>query len=197
MFDAIRRDIRSALDRDPAARSPLEVVLFYPGLHALWLHRVSSWLWRRGEKLAGRGLSQLARFLTGIEIHPAARIGPGLFIDHGMGVVIGETAELGEDVTIYQGVTLGGTSLLPGKRHPTIGDRVSIGAGATLLGPITIGQGSRIGANSVVLRSAPPDSVIVGIPGRILSRGPLQGDEGRKDLRAGPPGGAALPQRAS
>lgn len=166
----IRYDIDSVLQRDPAARSRLEVFLAYSGLHAVWMHRIAHWLWKRGLKLLARLLSQLTRNLTGIEIHPGATIGPGLFIDHGMGVVIGETAEIGRDVTIYHGVTLGGVSLEKGKRHPTIGDRVVIGAGAKILGAITIGDDSRIGANAVVVKSVPPNSVVVGVPGQIVQR---------------------------
>jgi len=169
-FASIHDDIASALQRDPAARSWLEIALLYPGLHAVWFHRISHWLWLRGAKLPGRWLSQLARGLTGIEIHPGATIGQRLFIDHGMGVVIGETAEVGDDVTLYHGVTLGGPSLDKGKRHPTIGDRVTIGAGAKVLGNITIGADSRIGANAVVVRPSPENSVVVGVPGQIVRR---------------------------
>jgi serine O-acetyltransferase len=166
------RDLRAATDRDPAARSPLEVALTYPGVHALWAHRLNHWLWERGLRLVARGGSSIARLLTGVEIHPAAVIGNGVFIDHAAGVVIGETAQVGDDVTIYQGVTLGGTSLERGKRHPTIGNRVIIGAGAKILGPITIGDDSRVGANAVVVGSVPANSVVVGIPGRIIARTP-------------------------
>jgi serine O-acetyltransferase len=169
-FSAIRRDVKSALERDPAARSAFEILLLYPGLHAVWFHRITHWLWRRNAKLLARWVSQLARGLTGIEIHPGATIGSGLFIDHGMGVVIGETAEVGADVTLYHGVTLGGTSTSKGKRHPTIGDRVTIGAGAKVLGNITIGSDSRIGANAVVVKSVPENSVVVGVPGQIVRR---------------------------
>jgi serine O-acetyltransferase len=169
-FSSIRRDVKSALERDPAARTPFEILLLYPGLHAVWFHRITHWLWTRNAKLIARWVSQLARGLTGIEIHPGATIGSGLFIDHGMGVVIGETAEVGADVTLYHGVTLGGTSLSKGKRHPTIGDRVTIGAGAKVLGNITIGSDSRIGANAVVVRSVPENSVVVGVPGQIVRR---------------------------
>ncbi len=158
------------LQRDPAARSRLEVALLYPGLHALWAHRLAHWLWTHKFKLLGRWVSQLARGFTGIEIHPGATIGPGFFIDHGMGVVIGETAEVGANVTLYHGVTLGGTSLAKGKRHPTLEDQVVVGAGAKVLGAITIGAGSRIGANAVVVRSVPPNSVVVGVPGQIVMR---------------------------
>jgi len=169
-FSLVRRDIASVLERDPAARSRLEVLLVYSGLHAIWIYRITHWLWQHNLRFLGRYLAQLARWLTGIEIHPGARIGSGFFIDHGMGVVIGETAEVGDDVTIYHGVTLGGTSLEKGKRHPTIGDRVVIGAGAKVLGNITIGADSRIGANAVVVKTAPENSVIVGVPGQIVQR---------------------------
>ena len=170
MFTIIREDIQSVLDRDPAARNPLEVLFCYPGLHAIWAHRISHRLWRSGLKLFARWLSQIVRGITGIEIHPGAIIGRDLFIDHGMGVVIGETAELGNGVTIYHGVTLGGTSLQKTKRHPTIEDHVVIGAGAKVLGAITIGAHSRIGANAVVVKSAPPNSVVVGVPGQVVLR---------------------------
>jgi serine O-acetyltransferase len=166
----MRRDISSVLERDPAARSRLEVFLVYSGLHAIWVHRISHWLWTHKVRFFARWLSQIARNLTGIEIHPGATIGPGFFIDHGMGVVIGETAEVGADVTLYHGVTLGGTSLDKGKRHPTLGDRVVVGAGAKVLGNILIGEDSRIGANAVVVKSAPPNSVVVGVPGQIVQR---------------------------
>jgi serine O-acetyltransferase len=158
------------MDRDPAARSRLEVVLCYPGIHALTMHRVAHALWRSGWTTLARWVSHVSRFLTGIEIHPAARLGRGLFIDHGMGVVIGETAEVGENVTLLQGVTLGGTSLKREKRHPTLGDHVVVGAGAAVIGAITIGAGSRIGAGSVVVRDVPPNSVVVGVPGRVTYR---------------------------
>jgi serine O-acetyltransferase len=161
----VERDIRAARERDPAARSLAAVLLCYPGLHAMWLHRAAHGLYRRRLLLPARVLSQASRFLTGIEIHPGAQIGPGLFIDHGMGVVIGETTEIGEDVTIYQGVTLGGTGFATGKRHPTVEDNVTIGSGAKLLGPITIGHGAKIGANSVVIHDVPPNSTVVGVPG--------------------------------
>lgn len=170
MWNTIRRDIQAVFERDPAARSVLEVVLLYPGLHALWAYRVAHWLWQHHFKLLGRWVSQLARGLTGIEIHPGAKIGKGFFIDHGMGVVIGETAEIGDNVTLYHGVTLGGTSLNKGKRHPTLEDNVVVGAGAKILGAITIGANSRIGANAVVVKSVPPNSVVVGVPGQIIKR---------------------------
>jgi serine O-acetyltransferase len=170
MLEQMRRDVRTVLERDPAARSAVEVVLCTPGVHAIWIHRVAHRLWGAGWKLGGRWLSHVARFLTGIEIHPAAVLGPGLFIDHGMGIVIGETAEIGENVSILQGVTLGGTSAKREKRHPTIGDNVTIGAGAAVLGGFTIGAGSRIGAGSVVVREGPENCVVVGVPGRITFR---------------------------
>ncbi|HEY7366522.1 MAG TPA: serine O-acetyltransferase [Methylomirabilota bacterium] len=170
MFEAIRQDVRAVQERDPAARSTLEVVLCYPGVHVLMFHRLAHRLWNRGWPTTARCLMQLARFLTGIEIHPAARLGPGLFIDHGMGVVIGETAELGENVTLLQGVTLGGTSLKREKRHPTLGNNVVVGAGAKIIGAFKIGDGSRIGAGSVVVREVPPNSVVVGVPGRVTYR---------------------------
>ncbi len=170
LFYTLRRDIRAALERDPAARNALEVLLCYPGLHALWGYRAAHWLWTHDLKLLGRWVSHLVRALTGIEIHPGATIGPGLFIDHGMGVVIGETTEIGENVTLYHGVTLGGTSLNKGKRHPTIGDRVVIGAGAKVLGAITIGADTRIGANAVVVKPVPPNAVVVGVPGQNIAR---------------------------
>ncbi len=170
LFATLRRDIRAVLERDPAARNALEVVLCYPGLHALWGYRLAHWCWTHGLKLLGRWISHLVRGLTGIEIHPGATIGPGLFIDHGMGVVIGETTEIGEDVTLYHGVTLGGTSLNKGKRHPTIGDRVVIGAGAKVLGAITVGADTRIGANAVVVKPVPPNAVVVGVPGQNIAR---------------------------
>ncbi|MFW5924341.1 MAG: serine O-acetyltransferase [archaeon] len=164
MIGRIKEDIRTVLDRDPAARGTLEVLLTYPGLHAIWFHRVSHFLWTNGLKLAARLLSHIARFLTGIEIHPGATIGRRFFIDHGGGVVIGETAEIGDDVLMFQGCTLGGTSNEPVKRHPTVEDHVVIGAGAILLGPITIGEHSKIGGGSVVLEDYPPHSTVVGVP---------------------------------
>jgi serine O-acetyltransferase len=170
LLSTIRRDIHAAIDRDPAARSIFEIILTYPGLHSLWGYRVAHWAWRHHLKLLGRVISQITRSITGIEIHPGAVIGQGLFIDHGMGVVIGETSEIGEDVTLYHGVTLGGTSLEKGKRHPTLGDRVVVGAGAKILGAITIGADTRIGANAVVVRSVPANSVVVGVPGQNIAR---------------------------
>src|SRR5947207_9501534 len=170
MFDALRRDVRAVLERDPAARSALEVLLCYPGVHALVFHRPAHWLWNHGRFTTARLISHVARFMTGIEIHPAAKLGPGLFIDHGMGVVIGETSEVGENVTIYQGVSLAGTSLKREKRHPTLGNNVVVGAGAKIIGGFPIGDGSRIGAGSVVVREVPPNSVVVGVPGRVTYR---------------------------
>jgi len=170
MLDTLRRDIRAVYERDPAARSLPEVLFCYPGLHAVWIHRLAHICWNHHLKFLGRFISHLGRFLTGIEIHPGARLGPGLFIDHGMGVVIGETTETGENVTIYQGVTLGGTSLEKVKRHPTIGNNVVIGSGAKILGPFTVGDNSRIGSGSVVVKEVPPNSVVVGIPGQVTHR---------------------------
>ena len=170
MLGIIHRDLQSVFDRDPAARNPLEIALLYPGLHALWAYRVAHWLWTHNLKLLGRWLSQLARGITGIEIHPGAKIGDGFFIDHGMGVVIGETAQVGNNVTLYHGVTLGGVSLNKGKRHPTLEDNVVVGAGAKILGAITVGANCRIGANAVVVKPVPPNSVVVGVPGQIVKR---------------------------
>jgi len=170
LLATMRRDVYSALERDPAARNVVEIVLVYSGLHALWGYRIAHWLWQHNHKLSGRLLSQFVRGLTGVEIHPGATIGQGLFIDHGMGVVIGETAEIGDDVTLFHGVTLGGTSLEKGKRHPTLADRVVVGAGAKILGAITIGADTRIGANAVVVKSVPANSVVVGVPGQNITR---------------------------
>jgi serine O-acetyltransferase len=170
VFDTLRRDIQAAKERDPACRGTLEVLLCYPGIHALWFHRLAHRCWGAGFLLLARFVSHLGRFFTGIEIHPAATIGPGVFIDHGMGVVIGETAEVGENVTIYQGVTLGGTSLERVKRHPTIHRNVVLGSGAKILGPFTVGENSRIGSGSVVVKEVPPNSVVVGVPGRVIYR---------------------------
>jgi serine O-acetyltransferase len=169
-FKSVREDIAAVFERDPAARSYLEVLLCYPGLHALWFHRLNHWLWRHRMRFLARFFSQWARLFTGIEIHPGAQIGHRLFIDHGMGVVIGETAILGDDVTLFQGVTLGGTGKEHGKRHPTLANNVTVGAGARILGNITIGENSRVGAGSVVLRSVPDNSTIVGVPGHIVLR---------------------------
>jgi serine O-acetyltransferase len=186
MFNIIREDIQSVLERDPAARNTLEVLFCYPGLHAIWAHRLSHRLWKSGLKLFARWLSQIMRGITGIEIHPGATIGRNFFIDHGMGVVIGETTEIGDNVTIYHDVTLGGTSLEKTKRHPTIEDHVVIGAGAKVLGAITIGAYSRVGANAVVVKSTPPNSVVVGVPGQIVVReGPSPAPREKADLDHG------------
>ncbi|MBN2550479.1 MAG: serine O-acetyltransferase [Anaerolineales bacterium] len=182
MLGTLREDIQSVLDRDPAARSVLEILLCYPGLHAVWGHRVSYWLWTHQLKLLARWVSQLTRSLTGIEIHPGAQIGHRFFIDHGMGVVIGETAEVGDCVTLYHGVTLGGVSLNKGKRHPTLEDNVVIGAGAKVLGAITIGSNSRIGANAVVVKEVPPNSVVVGVPGQVIERSLSRPEKPTPDL---------------
>lgn len=167
MFAKLRQDVQATFERDPAARNTLEVITSYPGMHAIWFHRMSHWLWKSDLKLLARWLSTFSRWLTGIEIHPAALIGPGFFIDHGHGVVIGETAEIGENVTLYHGVTLGGTSWRKEKRHPTLGNNIVVGAGAKILGAIIIGDNTRIGANSVVVKDVPADSVVVGVPGRV------------------------------
>jgi serine O-acetyltransferase len=166
MFKELRDYVRSVMDRDPAARSALEVVLCYPGVHALAFYRLGNWLWRLGLTTLARFVSQLGRLVTGIEIHPGATIGRRLFIDHGMGVVIGETSVVGNDVTLYQSVTLGGTSLAKGKRHPTLEDGVIVGAGAQVLGPIRVGAGARIGANAVVVRDVAPGATMIGIPAK-------------------------------
>ena len=166
MFKTLKEDIQTVFAKDPAARSTLEVLLCYPGLHALWLHRIAHFLWQRRLRLLSRFISHLSRFFTGIEIHPGATIGRRFFIDHGAGVVIGETSEIGDDVLLYQGVVLGGTTTEKKKRHPTLGDNVVIGAGAIALGPITIGDGARVGSGSVVIKSVPPGVTVVGVPGR-------------------------------
>ncbi|CAH1042011.1 serine O-acetyltransferase [Halomonas sp. TD01] len=170
MFQRLREDINSVFDRDPAARNFLEVLTNYPGLHALLLHRCSHWLWKKNLKWLARTLSTFSRWLTGIEIHPGATIGRRFFIDHGMGVVIGETALVGNNVTLYQGVTLGGTSWNKGKRHPTLEDGVIVGAGAKILGPFTVGAGAKIGSNAVVTKEVPSGATVVGIPGKIVKR---------------------------
>ncbi|MCC6206683.1 MAG: serine O-acetyltransferase [Gammaproteobacteria bacterium] len=170
MFDRIREDIRCVFDRDPAARNTFEVLTTYPGVHAVLMHRLSHVLWSSGLKWLARMLSALSRWLTGVEIHPAARIGRRFFIDHGMGVVIGETAEIGDDCTLYHGVTLGGTSWERGKRHPTLGNNVIIGAGAKVLGPIIVGDGGRIGSNAVVMKDVPAGATVVGVPAHIANR---------------------------
>lgn len=168
MFTRLREDVQSVFHRDPAARNTFEVLTNYPGLHALLAHRMAHALWRRGFKWLARTMSTLTRWLTGIEIHPGAQIGRRFFIDHGMGVVIGETAVIGDDVTLYQGVTLGGTSWSKGKRHPTLGDRVVVGAGAKVLGPFVVGHDAKIGSNSVVTKAVPDGATVVGIPGRVI-----------------------------
>lgn len=168
MFKTIKQDLDVVFERDPAATSKLEVILTYAGFHALLAYRLSHWLWARGVPFVPRVISQLARWLTGIEIHPAAKIGTGFFIDHGMGVVIGETAEIGDYVTLFQGVTLGGTGKERGKRHPTLGNHVVVGAGAKILGGIKIGDNVKIGANSVVLKSVPANSTVIGVPARLI-----------------------------
>ena len=171
IWSRLREDVLVAFERDPAARSVLEILLCYPGLHALIFHRFGHSLWSRGMRLPARLLSAFSRFVTGIEIHPGAQIGRRCFIDHGMGVVVGETTIIGNDVLIYQGVSLGGTSLTRGKRHPTIEDYVVVGLGATVLGPVTVGRHSRVGAGSVVVASVPPHATVVGVPGRIVKEG--------------------------
>ncbi len=171
MFKSLKEDIQTVFAKDPAVRSVAEVILCYPGLHALWLHRLAHFLWRHKLQLLARILSHINRFLTKIEIHPAAKIGRRFFIDHGAGVVIGETSEIGDDVLMYQGVVLGGTTLEKKKRHPTIGNNVIMGTGSVALGAITIGDGARIGSGSVVVKSVPPGSTVVGIPGRITADG--------------------------
>ncbi len=181
----IHSDIQSVFDRDPAARNTLEILLCYPGLHAVWGHRLAHWFWKHNLKFLGRFTSQVFRALTGIEIHPGATIGANLFIDHGMGVVIGETAEVGRNVTLYHGVTLGGTSLNKGKRHPTLEDDVVVGAGAKILGAITVGANSRIGANAVVVRPVPPNSVVVGVPGQVVQRSQPRPQPALPDLEHG------------
>ena len=170
LLSLIREDVATVIERDPAAKSRLEVFLCYSGLHAMWFYRVDHWFWNHGFFLLGRWLSQVARLLTGIEIHPGAKIGRRLFIDHGMGVVIGETSIVGDDVTLFQGVTLGGTGKEHGKRHPTLEDNVVVGGGAKILGNIVVGKNCRIGAGSVVLRNVPDNSTVVGVPGHIILR---------------------------
>lgn len=170
MFERMRKDVQAVFKRDPAARNLCEVIFCYPGLHAIWLYRLAHFLWVREFISLARFISHISRFLTGIEIHPGAKIGRRFFIDHGMGVVIGETSEIGDDVLIYQGVVLGGTTRERKKRHPTVGNYVVIGAGATILGPVKIGDGARIGSGSVVVKSVPTGATVVGIPGRVMER---------------------------
>lgn len=168
MFHTVKEDIKVVFERDPAARTAIETLTACPGLHAILLHRLNHWLWKKRLYLLARISAHFARFITGIEIHPGAIIGQRFFIDHGMGIVIGETAEIGDDVSIYHGVTLGGTTWKKGKRHPTLENNVVIGAGAKVLGPITIGEGSRVGCNAVVVKDTPPGSTVVGVPGRVI-----------------------------
>ncbi len=174
MISRIKEDIQTVFRKDPAARNLLEILLCYPGLHAIWFHRISHYFWTHGARTFARFLSHISRFLTGIEIHPGAKIGRRFFIDHGMGVVIGETSEIGNDVLLYQGVVLGGTSLEKKKRHPTIKDNVVIGAGAIVLGAIEIGEGAKIGAGSVVVKDVPRGSTVVGVPGRVAGVHPIK-----------------------
>jgi serine O-acetyltransferase len=181
MFDRIREDIAVVFERDPAAKSALETLIATPGMHAILMHRLNHWLWSKNFFLLARFGSHVARFLTGIEIHPGARIGRRFFIDHGMGVVIGETAEIADDCSIYHGVTLGGTTWSKGKRHPTLETGVIIGAGAKVLGPITVGAGARIGSNAVVVKDVPPGSTVVGVPGHVIVR--RNGAESREAQR--------------
>ncbi|WP_129127778.1 serine O-acetyltransferase [Geomonas oryzae] len=183
MFARLKSDIKAVFDRDPAARSVLEVIFCYPGLHALWFHRVAHWFWIHDFYFLGRLTSHFGRFFTGIEIHPGAKIGKGFFIDHGMGVVIGETAEIGDNVTLYHGVTLGGVSWEKVKRHPTLMDNVVIGSGAKILGPFTVGKDSKVGSNSVVVKEVPPNSTVVGIPGRVVMA--TEKPQDRPDLEHG------------
>jgi len=185
VFQTIRDDIYSVFDRDPAARGVLEIIFCYPGLHAVWIYRIAHWFWGRGFYFLGRFTSHIGRFLTGIEIHPGARIGRKFFIDHGMGVVIGETAEIGDNVTLYHGVTLGGVTWDKVKRHPTLEDNVVIGSGAKVLGPFTVGKGAKIGSNSVVVKEVPSGSTVVGIPGRVVLAADTKKDEERPDLEHG------------
>ncbi|EKG39921.1 serine O-acetyltransferase [Pseudomonas syringae] len=182
MFERLREDIQSVFHRDPAARNAFEVLTCYPGMHAIWLHRFAHILWRTGWKWAARVVSNFGRWMTGIEIHPGARIGRRFFIDHGMGIVIGETAEIGNDVTLYQGVTLGGTSWNAGKRHPTLEDGVVVGAGAKVLGPFTVGAGAKIGSNAVVTKAVPAGATAVGIPGRIIVKSDDEVEARRKAM---------------
>ena len=182
MFERMREDIQSVFHRDPAAGNAFEVLTCYPGLHAIWIHRLSHWLWVHEFKWLARMSSNLGRWLTGVEIHPGARIGRRFFIDHGMGIVIGETAEIGDDVTLYHGVTLGGTSWNKGKRHPTLEDGVIVGAGAKILGPFTVGAGAKIGSNAVVTREVPPGATAVGIPGRVIVKSSDEQEAKRKAI---------------
>lgn len=185
MFAKIREDIYSVFDRDPAARSVMEIIFCYPGLHAVWFYRIAHWFWTHELYFFGRFTSHVARFLTGIEIHPGAKIGEKFFIDHGMGVVIGETAEIGNNVTLYHGVTLGGVTWDKVKRHPTVEDNVVIGSGAKVLGPFRVGKDSKIGSNSVVVKEVPENSSVVGIPGRVVMQEEKKVEKVRPDLEHG------------
>lgn len=187
MFDKIREDIYSVFDRDPAARGVLEIIFCYPGLHAVWFYRVAHWFWTHELYFLGRFTSHMGRFFTGIEIHPGAQIGKKFFIDHGMGVVIGETAEIGDNVTLYHGVTLGGVTWDKVKRHPTVEDNVVIGSGSKVLGPFVVGKGSKIGSNSVVVKEVPQNATVVGIPGRVVMQQDKKvvEEEQRPDLEHG------------
>ncbi|MGI3745280.1 MAG: serine O-acetyltransferase [Janthinobacterium lividum] len=182
MFERLREDIQSVFHRDPAAGNAFEVLTCYPGMHAIWLHRLSGWLWRNELKWPARMVSNFGRWLTGIEIHPGAKVGRRFFIDHGMGIVIGETAEIGDDVTLYQGVTLGGTSWNKGKRHPTLESGVVVGAGAKVLGPFTVGAGAKVGSNAVVTKPVPAGATVVGIPGRIIVKSDDEAQAKRKAI---------------
>lgn len=184
MFSRIKEDINSVFDRDPAARTIFEVLTNYPGMHAIWGHRLSNWFWKKGLKWLARTISTVVRWLTGVEIHPGATLGRRFFIDHGMGIVIGETAEIGDDCTLYHGVTLGGTSWNAGKRHPTLGNNVVIGAGAKVLGPLMLGENCRIGSNAVVVKDVPDGATVIGIPGRIVKdkNGQSENDKQRADI---------------
>lgn len=184
MFKNLRDDINSVFERDPAARNAMEIIFCYPGLHALWIYRIAHWFWINELFFLGRFISHIGRFLTGIEIHPGAKIGRKFFIDHGMGVVIGETAEIGDNVTLYHGVTLGGVTWDKVKRHPTLGDNVVIGSGAKVLGPFTVGKGAKIGSNSVVVKEVPENATVVGIPGRVVMAQEKK-EELRPDLQHG------------
>lgn len=182
MFERLREDIQSVFHRDPAARNAFEVLTCYPGMHAIWLHRAAHCLWKKDWKWLARLVSNFGRWMTGIEIHPGAKVGRRFFIDHGMGIVIGETAEIGDDVTLYQGVTLGGTSWNKGKRHPTLEDGVVVGAGAKVLGPFTVGAGAKIGSNAVVTKAVPAGATAVGIPGRIIVKTDVEQEARRKAM---------------
>ncbi|MDR0277262.1 MAG: serine O-acetyltransferase [Paucimonas sp.] len=182
MFERLREDIQSVFHRDPAARNAFEVLTCYPGMHAIWLHRAAHCLWKKDWKWLARLVSNFGRWLTGIEIHPGAKVGRRFFIDHGMGIVIGETAEIGDDVTLYQGVTLGGTTWNKGKRHPTLEDGVVVGAGAKVLGPFTVGAGAKIGSNAVVTKAVPAGATAVGIPGRIIVKSDGEQEARRKAM---------------